>query len=79
MVEFEFDSTKKMGILKGEYFDDIREYFSVKNESAKFMRRYGRFLPPRTYTITPTGRFEPCLVEEIKKYISLDLILIYKE
>ena len=70
MIEFDFDSTKKMGILKGESFDDIREHFSVKNENAKFMRRYGRFLPPRTYAITPTGRFDPCLVEEIKKYVT---------
>ena len=70
MVEFDYDSAKRVGILKGEHFEDIREHFSVKNESAKFMRRYGRFLPPRTYAITPTGRFEPCLVEEIKKYLT---------
>lgn len=69
MIEFEYDSTKKLGVLKGDMFDEIREHFSVKNESAKFMRKYGRFLPPRTYAITPTGRFEPGLYFAIRNYI----------
>jgi superfamily II DNA or RNA helicase len=70
MIEFNFDSKKRVGILSGDMFDEIREFFSVKNEAAVFMRRYGRFMPPRTYAITPTGRFDPCLYFEIKKYIA---------
>lgn len=69
MINFEYDSKKKLGIISGDLFDEIREYFSVKNEAAHFMRKYGRFMPARTYAITPTGRFDPCLFFEIKKYI----------
>lgn len=69
MIEFSYDSAKGLGVIKGDLFDEIREHFSVKNENAKFMRRYGRFLPPRTYAITPTGRFEPCLYFAIRSYI----------
>ena len=69
MIEFTYDSKKKVGILSGDLFNDIREHFSVKNEAAVFMRRFGKFMPPRTYAITPTGRFDPCLYFAIKDYI----------
>lgn len=70
MIEINFDAKKRLGILSGELFEEIREHFSVKNESAAFMRRYGRFLPQRTYVITPTGRFEPGMYVEIKKFLT---------
>jgi superfamily II DNA or RNA helicase len=69
MIEFTYDSKKKVGILSGDLFNDIREHFSVKNEAAVFMRKFGKFMPPRTYAITPTGRFDPCLYFAIKDYI----------
>jgi len=69
MIEFTYDSKKKVGIISGDMLSDIREHFSVKNEAAVFMRRYGRFMPPRTYAITPTGRFEPSLYFAIRDYI----------
>jgi superfamily II DNA or RNA helicase len=67
MISLGFDSKKKKGIYQGDYFDEIREYFSVKNDAAKFSRN--RFLPSRKYIITPTGRFDPCLLSEIIKYL----------
>ena len=70
MIKFQYDVKKRLGILSGDMFDEIREHFSVKNEAAHFMRRRGRFMPSRTYAITPTGRFEPCLYEEIKKFLT---------
>jgi hypothetical protein len=70
MIKFEYDQKKKLGIISGEMFDEIREHFSVKNEAAHFMRRRGMFMPSRTYAITPTGRFEPCLYTEIKKFLT---------
>lgn len=70
MIQIKFDNKKKQGILSGELLNEIREHFSVKNESANFMRRYGRFIPQRTYAITPTGRFEPCMFFEIKKFLA---------
>lgn len=72
MIRISYDSKKGVGIIEteqSELFQEIREHFSVKNESAKFLRRYGRFVPPRTYAITPTGRFEPGLFFEIKKFL----------
>jgi len=70
MIKFDYDEKKKLGIISGDMFDEIREHFSVKNEAAHFMRRRGRFMPSRTYAITPTGRFEPCLFVEIKKFLT---------
>lgn len=70
MIKIAFDSKKRQGILSGDLFDQIRENFSVKNESATFMRKYGRFMPLRTYAITPTGRFDPCMYFELKKFLT---------
>jgi len=71
MINFSFDEKKGMGVLSGDMFEDIREVFSVKNEAAVFIRRrYGRFLPQRTYAITPTGRFDPGLYFEIRKHLT---------
>jgi len=70
MIKFDYDEKKRLGIISGDLFDEIREHFSVKNEAVHFMRRRGRFMPSRTYAITPTGRFEPCLFVEIKKFLT---------
>jgi superfamily II DNA or RNA helicase len=70
MIKFDYDEKKRLGIISGDLFDEIREHFSVKSEAAHFMRSRGRFMPTRTYAITPTGRFEPCLFVEIKKFIT---------
>ena len=67
MTELKLDAKKRQGILVSDRFDEIREHFSVKNEAAKFIRGYGRFIPQRTYAITPMGKFDPCLALEIKR------------
>jgi len=69
MISFNYDSAKKQGILSGDLFEEIREKFSVKNESAAFIRNYRRYVPQRTYAITPTGRFDIGLYFEIRKFI----------
>jgi len=69
MISFNYDSAKKQGILSGDLFEEIREKFSVKNESAAFIRNYRRYIPQRTYAITPTGRFDIGLYFEIRKFI----------
>ena len=56
MISIKLDEKKRLGILSGNLFDEIREHFSVKNEAAHFARRFSRFIPQRTYAITPTGR-----------------------
>jgi superfamily II DNA or RNA helicase len=70
MINFTFDTKKNLGQISGDLFQDIREHFSVKNDAAFFVRKkYGRFLPQRIYSITPTGKFEPGLYFEIRKYL----------
>jgi superfamily II DNA or RNA helicase len=70
-MNFTYDIKKNTAIVTGEMLEGIREAFSVKNEAAFFVRRrYGRFLPDRTYAITPAGRFEPGLYFEIRKYLT---------
>ena len=69
-LTFEYFPNKKQVRMFGDKFDDIREYFSVKNENAFFMKRFGRgFVPSRIYAITPTGLFETGLFYDIIKYI----------
>jgi len=70
MISFTYDSAKKQGIVSGDLFNEIRERFSVKNESAAFIRNYRRFVPQRTYAITPNGRFDIGLYFEIRKFIT---------
>ena len=70
MINIKLDEKKRLGILSGDLFDEIRENFSVKNEAARFARRFSRFIPQRTYAITPTGRFEPCMFFEIKRFLA---------
>lgn len=72
MIDFSYDEKKQMAVITAtdaSLFNEIREFFSVKNEGAKFMRRFGRFIPPRIYAITPTGRVEVGMVPEICKYL----------
>lgn len=67
MIEIKFDLKKNKGVYCGKYFDEVKEFFSVKNDAAKFSRN--RFIPSRRYAITSTGRFDPCLLGEIIKFL----------
>ena len=73
-LTFDYDEKKRVGIVSGTYFDQIRNVFSVENDAAKFARHYGRFIAKRKYIITPTGRFDPCMFYEIRKYIKSNKI-----
>jgi len=67
MIELGFDIKKSKGVYSGSFFEEAREYFSVKNDAAKFNRN--KFMPSRKYAITSTGRFDPCMLSEILKFI----------
>lgn len=82
-IKIDWDSGRRQGIISGDRFDEIREHFSVANEAAKFARWRGRYMPSRTYVITPAGRFEPGLFDEIRKFCterqySEDILLTQK-
>ena len=66
-----FELAKEKIRLITDDLDDIREHFSVKDETARFrMRGRARFYSnPRIYCITPTGLFEPGLFFDILSYI----------
>lgn len=64
MINIEYNSNTH-AVLDGPELNIIREHFSVKNEAVHFQRRFGRFVPPRTYVITNQGKVEIGLLEEV--------------
>ena len=68
-IKIEWDKRRGQGIIAGDFFDNIRERFSVANKAAKFARFRGRYIPRRTYAITPGGRFDVGLYTDIENYI----------
>lgn len=67
-ILFSYDSAKRVGIIQTEYFENIREYFSVKVQ--KFgPARMNPFIPDRRYVITPSGQFELGLFAEIIRFL----------
>lgn len=69
MIKIVLDKNKNKGVFIGDYFNETRTHFSVKNEAARFAKRFSRFIPSRLYAITPTGKFDACLFFEIQKFI----------
>ena len=69
-LKFDWDQGRRVGIISGTYFKNIRNILSVPNNNAKFARfQTNRYVQQRIYSITPTGRFDPCLYYEIKKHL----------
>jgi len=69
-MHFEYLPNRRLCRLTGDKFDEIREHFSVKNDNAFFMRKFGRkFINSRIYCMTPTGLFDPGMFYEILKHI----------
>lgn len=62
-------------IIVSDHLDVIREHFSAKNESAKFLKmKMGplAFIKDRDYVIKPSGRFDSGLFFEIVKFLKGD-------
>jgi hypothetical protein len=56
---FDYDKSRRVGIIKTDYLDNLREHFSVKDPVANIKKlRYGNFVSSRQYAITKTGRFK---------------------
>ena len=68
-LKFDWDERKRKAVMSGDLFEDIRERFSVQNKAAKFARARGRYMPARTYVITPTGRFDIGLYYAIRMHL----------
>jgi len=69
-ITFDYDARKRLAIMSGSHFEEIRENFSVYNDAVKYARYKNRFTPSRRYVITPQGRFEPGLYHEVKKFLN---------
>jgi superfamily II DNA or RNA helicase len=67
-VKFSYDSKKKEVKIESDYFNNIREAFSVKNPGARY-NRFARFIPQRIYAITPAGYCGVGLIPEILNYL----------
>jgi len=67
MISIDFDAKTGKGIISGDRFSEIREYFSVENPSAKFNRSF--YIPKRLYCIAPTGLFDIGMAHEIKDFL----------
>ena len=68
MIKFSLDPREKYAFLETDRLDLVREHFSVKNTAAQFAKKINPFTPARFYAITPGGRFDPPLFEEIEKF-----------
>jgi superfamily II DNA or RNA helicase len=70
-VTFDYDTSRKKGIIVSDYLSNIREHFSVEDKQQVFKRRYAIGYRPQTrqYAITPQGRFEPRLVFSILEFL----------
>jgi superfamily II DNA or RNA helicase len=70
-VTFDYDSSRKKGIIVSDYLPNIREHFSVEDKQQVFKRRYAIGYRPQTrqYAITPQGRFEPRLLFSILEFL----------
>jgi len=68
MIKFSLSNSKIK--IETDALDSIREFFSVKDETARFrLRGRARFYAnTRIYCITPTGLFEPGLFYDIMSY-----------
>jgi len=78
-VIFDWDLRYKKGIIISDFFDVIREHFSIANENANFLRkRLGPMahIPLRKYAITESGRFEAGLFFDIYKYLNATYPLV---
>jgi len=73
IVKFKYDSKRKEVKIESEYFNSIREAFSVKNPGARF-NKFARFIPQRMYAITPAGYCGIGLVPEIITYLKTNNI-----
>ena len=70
-VTFDYDTSRKRGIIVSDYLPNIREHFSVEDKQQVFKRRYAIGYRPQTrqYAITPQGRFEPRLLFSILEFL----------
>lgn len=72
MVDIEVDikNTKlQLTFSCSDTFKQLREHFSVANKAASFARRRGRFIPTRKYAITPAGKCDFGLLQDIKRWL----------
>lgn len=68
---FDFDTGRKKAVLVSELLSDARNFFSVEDNTQKFKRRFAVGYRPqsRIYAISPQGRYDAGLTNEIKSHL----------
>jgi len=71
-VKIDYDTGRRKGMIESDYFSNIREYFSVEDKNQKYKKKYsvGYSIHSRNYVITPQGRFEPRMYNELIDYLN---------
>lgn len=71
MIQFDYDAKDRRAKILGDesIIAEVAEHFSYENPGAKFARKIGRYIPERSYFITPTRRFDEGLTNTLKSYI----------
>lgn len=71
MITLDYDTGLKRATISGDVdiVKELTEHFSYENLGAKFARKMGRFIPERSYLITPTGRYDEGLTYLLAEYI----------
>ena len=64
-LHYDYSTNKGQIICDQAVFFCIKNKFSVKNENAKYAKKYGRKIPDRKYAIDKIGRFDFGLYKEI--------------
>ena len=71
IIVFDYDESRKLGILKSDALDYIRESFSQFDEQAAIKKRVSRYkhIPSRLYCITKGGKFELGMTSDIIRFV----------
>ena len=75
MTTFEFDKNQQQATISSNSLSLIREHFSIANPVYGRSRFGNKFTPKRLYTITPTGKFDIGLYQEITNFLKMNCAL----
>ena len=75
MTTFEFDKNQQQATISSNSLSLIREHFSIANPVYGRSRFGNKFTPKRLYTITPTGKFDIGLYQEITNFLKSENIV----
>jgi superfamily II DNA or RNA helicase len=72
LIKFSYNKKTNKLQIHGDkdVFDEMREYFSVEDPNASFIRRHNKFTKTRKYLITPMGKCDLGLYWDFIQYLT---------